>query len=148
LHSLRCDGSIPVFQAPTSSSGTLSDSLLIFFSLSPAFFWLDQAIHLKMWIHYFSIRVSSAFCLNIGPQIGIYNVVWWSTARQQLRNKLLYSSHCQVMAVQINMFPWQQLHCDREKVFSVQWVLRCYKQDKRVKKSQSISEELVGELVS
>lgn len=44
LHSLRSDGSIPVFQAPMSSSGTLSGSLHMALSLSPAFF-LTRSSH-------------------------------------------------------------------------------------------------------
>jgi hypothetical protein len=34
------------------------------------------------------------------------------------------------MAVQTSMFPWQQLHCSREIVFSVRSMPRCYKQGK------------------
>jgi hypothetical protein len=65
-------------------------------------------------------------------------------ARQRQWNKRLYNSRWYVMAPQLSMFPRQQLHCNRGKVFSVRSVPISYKQGKLI--SWLVSEWGVSEL--
>jgi hypothetical protein len=66
-------------------------------------------------------------------------------ARQRPRNKQLCNIRCSVTAPQTNMFPWQQLHCNRRRVFSTRSFQRCYKQGQLAAAvGQSVSELVRG----
>jgi hypothetical protein len=74
-----------------------------------------------------------------------FNIVACKTiARQQRRNKLLYSSRCYVTVPQTSMIPRQQENTAiMEAAFSTQSVSRCYKQGQLARRSLFIGEKRV-----